>query len=285
MSTVAITGQTFTFGVGLYQQADTKLLQNTPTIAVGDFQESTNGAAFNNLDNVPTVTPAAGERVQITLSVAETTAAGDGGEIWVKWEDAAGAEWCSGYAVIKVHEAEAGTVTGTTAGAITSTSFAADALCAVWSCASRTLTSFGSLFSSVPSMMSTLRSTDLSIYRGDTWDQTITGMGDLTAATDIWFGIKEDPDDTDNEALVLISQSVGLERINGAAAGVPANGSITVVGAATDGVIRVQLDEVETAKLVPDKRFWDAQHLIGGVVTTPNAGRVVVTADIVRATS
>jgi len=126
--------------------------------------------------------------------------------------------------------------------------------------------------------------TDLTLYRGDTWSQVITGMGDLTAATDIWFGIKEDPDDSDNEAVVLISETIGLERINGAAAGVPANGSITVLDAAA-GILQVDLDEAETAKLVPDKRFWDCQKLVAGVVTTPKAGRLVVTADIVRATA
>ena len=129
-----------------------------------------------------------------------------------------------------------------------------------------------------------LRPQDLTLYRGDTWSQVITGMGDLTAATDIWFGVKADPDDTDNEAIVLISETVGLERINGAAAGVPANGSITVLDAA-GGILQVDLDEVETAKLAPDKRFWDCQRLVGGVVTTPKAGRLVVTADIVRATA
>ena len=135
------------------------------------------------------------------------------------------------------------------------------------------------------SVVSAVRAQDLSLYRGDTWSQTITGLGDLTAATDIWFGIKADPDDSDNEAIVLISETVGLERINGAAALVPANGSITVVGLATAGVIQIDLDEVETAKLVPDKRFWDCQKLLAGDVTTPRAGRFSITADIVRATS
>jgi len=305
MTTVAVAGQTFTFGVGLWQQADTKLLQAAPTIAAGDFQRSINGAGFGNLDNLPTVTPAAGTRVQIVLSAAETTAAVAGGEIWVRWIDAVGAEWCDGYAVIKIHAAEIGAACTVSAidnnvitaasiadGAIDAATFAADALCAVWTCATRTLTGFGTLVSDlVAALMSqsaiakALRSYDLALYRGDTWSQVITGLGDLTAATDIWFGIKADPDDTDNEAIVLISETTGLERINGAAAAVPANGSITVVGAATDGVIQVDLDEAETAKLVPDKRFWDCQKLVTGTVTTPRAGRILITADIVRATS
>ncbi len=128
-----------------------------------------------------------------------------------------------------------------------------------------------------------LRPQDLFLYRGDTWSQIITGMGDLTAATDIWFGVKADPDDADSESIFLISETVGLERINGAVAAVPGNGSITVVAPATRGVIQVDLDEVETAKLVPDKRFWDAQRLVAGRMTTPKAGRISISADIVRA--
>lgn len=129
-----------------------------------------------------------------------------------------------------------------------------------------------------------MRPQDLSLYRGDTWIQVITGLGDLTAAADIWFAFKADPDDTDAQALCLISETVGLERIIGAPAAVAANGSITVIDAPA-GVIQVQLEADETAKLEPDKRFWDAQKDMAGVITTPKAGRIAVIADIVRVTA
>ena len=112
MGTIAVAGATYTFEICLYSQADTKLLQNTPTIAAGDFVESSNGAAWNNLDNLPTVEPALGEKVQIILSAAETANAGAGGRIVVKWEDVADAEWCSGYALIYVHAGESVFQTG-----------------------------------------------------------------------------------------------------------------------------------------------------------------------------
>ena len=97
-----IAGSTFTLGVALVQRADVRLLQVAPTIAAGDFQLSVNGGAFDNPDNLPTVTPAGGTRVEIVISAAETTAAGVGGEIWVRWIDAAGAEWCDGYVPLRV---------------------------------------------------------------------------------------------------------------------------------------------------------------------------------------
>lgn len=51
---------------------------------------SIDGGALANLGTLPTVTPAGGSLVKITLSVAEMT----GANILVVCSDAAGAEWC-----------------------------------------------------------------------------------------------------------------------------------------------------------------------------------------------
>lgn len=95
MPTRPVAGSTFTFEIDLVSQANTKLFQSNPTIAAGDFQRSINGAAFANLDNLPTVTPASSTQVQIVLSTSETTSAAAGGRIKVRGIDASGAEWCS----------------------------------------------------------------------------------------------------------------------------------------------------------------------------------------------
>jgi hypothetical protein len=79
----------FIFYAGLVSQADTKLLQSTPTLATGDVKVSTDGAAFANITTLPTVTPAAGRNVKVTLSAAEM----NGDNISVQFVDAAGAEW------------------------------------------------------------------------------------------------------------------------------------------------------------------------------------------------
>jgi hypothetical protein len=86
----ATSGTSYIFYVGLVSQADTKLLKANPTIAAGDFKVSIDGGAFANLTTLPTVTPAAGTAVKITLSAAEMT----GTNIFVTAIDAAGAEWC-----------------------------------------------------------------------------------------------------------------------------------------------------------------------------------------------
>lgn len=76
--------------VGLVDQANTKVLKANPTIAAGDFKVSIDGGAFSNLTTLPTVTPASGAAVKISLSAAEM----NGDNIVVACIDAAGAEWC-----------------------------------------------------------------------------------------------------------------------------------------------------------------------------------------------
>lgn len=78
------------FYAGLVSQANTKIFQANPTIASGDFKVSIDGGALANLGTLPTVTPASGKMVKITLSIAEMT----GDNITVVCSDASGAEWC-----------------------------------------------------------------------------------------------------------------------------------------------------------------------------------------------
>ncbi len=83
-------GAEFITYVSLVSQADAKLLKANPTLAAGDVQISKDGGAFANLTTLPTVTPAAGKGVKVTLSAAEMTA----DNVLVIFSDAAGAEWC-----------------------------------------------------------------------------------------------------------------------------------------------------------------------------------------------
>src|SRR5512146_2760277 len=83
-------GIEFIFYMGLVSQADTKTLQSNPTLAAGDFKVSVDGGSFENLGTLPSVEPASGKAVKITLSTTEM----DGDNITVLASDAAGAEWC-----------------------------------------------------------------------------------------------------------------------------------------------------------------------------------------------
>lgn len=87
-------GAGYDFHVALPDMANPGAFKANPTIAAGDFKISINGGAFANLTTLPTVEPAAGVAVLITLSGPET----EGGSIIVtaidqtspkEWADAA----------------------------------------------------------------------------------------------------------------------------------------------------------------------------------------------------
>lgn len=80
----------YIFYVGLISQSNTKVLQANPTLASGDFQVSIDGGAFANLGTLPTVTPAAGTSVKVSMASGEM----NGDNIVIACIDAAGAQWC-----------------------------------------------------------------------------------------------------------------------------------------------------------------------------------------------
>ncbi len=125
------------------------------------------------------------------------------------------------------------------------------------------------------------------LHRGDDFVHTLLPpLGDLTAVTDSWFTVKADHTDTDDEAKILIQESVGLTRINGEAATVAGNGSITIT-APTRGTVVVTLAAVEVAKLTSSsgKWFYDYQVTRPAGITTLLDGELVLVGDITRATT
>lgn len=78
----------------------------------------------------------------------------------------------------------------------------------------------------------------------------------VIGAQEIWFTVKESELDTDANALFKISLDNGLEIINKAAAGTPANGTLVTDGQLIPSV-RVTLAAVEMAKLLS---FADQRH-------------------------
>ena len=126
---------------------------------------------------------------------------------------------------------------------------------------------------------------DLELYRGDTWSIAFQRLGDISARTKLWFGLKDDLSDTDAESWVRIEETVGLEYIDGAAADTPANGSITVTDAAV-GDLTVALAAVESAKLDDEGHlFYDVQMLATTTVTTLVRGRALMVGDVSKVVS
>lgn len=138
MSVRCVAGQTYTFGIALESVANAGKFQVAPTLDALDFRISTNGGAFAALTNTPTVTPASGMRVQVVLAAAETTAAGAGGEIYLKCSDNSGGEWKDLVVAVPVYAnaedtlvttaTNVTTVNGLAAGVINAAAIATDAI-------------------------------------------------------------------------------------------------------------------------------------------------------------
>lgn len=83
-------GVAFVFCIELVDQADTKKLKVNPTLAAGDVRISKDFGAFVNLATLPSVNPAGGRLVMVSLSASEMAA----DNIAIEFVDAAGSEWC-----------------------------------------------------------------------------------------------------------------------------------------------------------------------------------------------
>lgn len=79
----------FIMYLGLPSQANVAVFQANPTLATGDVKVSIDGGALANVATLPTVTPASGKMVKLSLSSSEM----NGDNITVVFSDAAGAEW------------------------------------------------------------------------------------------------------------------------------------------------------------------------------------------------
>ena len=233
-----------------------------PTIAVGDYKVDIDNAGQNNVATPPT-SDAAG-LVTWLPSQAET----NGTYIQFLGLDAAGDQWEpitveflttpeTSIETILVDTAEIGVAgAGLTAlgdvrlanlnATVGSRAIPGDAMAltagervttvaAVWSAAVRTLTSFGTLVNDLLAALAayyasllpaSISCTKHQLYLYSYFTKTIAR--DLTAYPQIYYGVKADQDDTDDEAMVLISRTGGLLRINGAAAANPAWGGLTV---------------------------------------------------------
>ena len=79
----------FEFYVGLVSQANTKIMQASPTFAAGDVKVSTDNGTSSNITTLPVIGTNT-KLAKVNLSAAEM----NGDNVTVTFSDAAGAEWC-----------------------------------------------------------------------------------------------------------------------------------------------------------------------------------------------
>jgi hypothetical protein len=166
----------------------------------------------------------------------------------------------------------------------------------VWSYGTRTLTSFGTLVADIwaytsrtltqtaASIVAALTGSQISIRRGDLFSVSLTGLGNISARTALYFTIKSNLDTQDADALVQISESGGLLYLNGATT-TTSNGTLTVTDA-TAGNITITIKAAATASLAARRgAYYDVQMVTASGVSTLTESSANILADVTRRTS
>lgn len=149
----------------------------------------------------------------------------------------------------------------------------------VWTYATRTLTAV-----TVAGPGTQVDGGAITALRGDSFSVSLTGLGNITARTKLWFTAKRRTGQTDAQAEIQIIEATGLAVIAGSAAAA-GNGSLAVTNAAT-GAVTLALSAVETAKMPPgDMLAWDIQMATAAGVTTLAVGTLTFSADVTLATT
>jgi hypothetical protein len=253
-------GTAYTIEVGLVSQVDENIFKTSPTLAVGDVTISKDGGSFVNIDALPSEIGSSGV---LTLNLMSAEMGAD--RVVVKFHDVAGAEWRDLLVIIQT----------------VSTQLDDLAPEDMWAHTPRTLTQSAAVIAS------TVAGSIITFHRGDSFSADLTGLGDISGRTKLWFTVKAGQEHADTLSIVQIEESAGLLYLNGADASArSSNGAITVTDAVA-GDITITLDEVETDDLVPVRSlYYDVQMLTAaGAIRTLTAQVAKITADVTRAVS
>jgi hypothetical protein len=248
----------YTMEVGLVSQEDGNVFKTSPTLAAGDVTVSQDGGSFANIDSLPAEIDSTGV---LTLNLTSAEMGAD--RVVVRFHDVAGAEW------------------GDILVTIFTVSTQLDDLAPgdMWAYTPRTLTQSAAVIAS------TVAGSVITIHRGDSFSVDLSGLGDISGRTKLWFTVKTGAEGEDVQSIIQIEEAAGLLYLNGVDASArQGNGTITVTDAVA-GDLTIALDEVETDDLTPAQGlYYDVQMLTsGGAIRTLTEQRARVTADVTRA--
>jgi hypothetical protein len=143
----------------------------------------------------------------------------------------------------------------------------------------------------VGSVAASINNGNLEFTRGDDLDGfAITGLGDITGNTNVWFTIKESKQDADSAAWLQVDSATGLLYVMGSAA-TAGDGSISVSDAsAGDIAITVAADQMALILRSTDKQevkgYYDIQWKSAtGKISTLASGIATINYDVTRATA
>lgn len=147
----------------------------------------------------------------------------------------------------------------------------------IWQNPTRTLTMSAAQIAAI------VAGSDLTLQRGDTLTIALTGLGNISARTKLWFTVKDRNTKTDAQAKLLVEETLGLEVLEGSDPAVTETSTLVVTNAVT-GAVTITISAAASLKLTPTTTaVWDMQMLTAaGVVTTLTQGTVKVMADITR---
>jgi len=121
---------------------------------------------------------------------------------------------------------------------------------AVWLNGERTLTQ------AAASVVSAVTGTTITVYRGARWSISLTGLGDISSRTKLYFTVKANKtEQEDASALLKIEETIGLQVFNGSSTVTPAHASLTVDNESTGAVTIVVDEDAGTADLTPQDGY------------------------------
>jgi hypothetical protein len=140
------------------------------------------------------------------------------------------------------------------------------------------------LLSVTPATIDTIvTGSEVTLHRGDTLTVSISGLGDISGRSKLWFAGKKRSQDTDDEAELLVEETGGLAVL---AASTPVMGETASIIVDDDlaGDIRVIISAEAAKKLRPTTvGVWDVQMRDGtGIVTTLGHGELKIVADVTQ---
>lgn len=126
--------------------------------------------------------------------------------------------------------------------------------------------------------------TELTAYAGDTLEIDITGLGNLSAADEIYVSMKSRYDDDDSESILQVTRDGGLRYLLGAAASSSTDGSLTVLDAVT-GHIKI-IVKASVTVLIPIKHYiYDVKTITGIVAESLVQGEISFKSTVTKAVS